>query len=120
MSVNTLQLYSQQPNGVTYCDPSDPDMIVRFKTTSAPKVIDGQRVINYITEITANDNYSVTIGDKVVVDALSARIRTSGSLHSKERLVQLLLDLAGKVAAWETENVFLGFNPVTPPVNTVS
>lgn len=119
MSVNTLALYSQQSNGVTYCDPADPDFTVRFKTTSAQKVIDGIKVQNYISEIAANDNHSIIVGTNAATDALSVRIRTSGSLHSKARLKQMLLDLAAKVDTWGTENVLIGFNPVTPPINTV-
>lgn len=119
MSVNTLQLYSQQQNGVTYCDPSDPDFIVRFKSTSSQKVIDGIKVQNYITEIAANDNHSIVIGAASATDALSVRVRTSGSLQSIPRLKQMLLDLAGKLDTWGTENVLIGFNPSTPPVNTV-
>lgn len=119
MSVTTLQLYSQQPNGVTYCDPSYPDMTVRFKTTSSQKVLDGKKVINYITEIAANDNAVIEVGGVQVVDANSVRIRTSGALQSAPRLKQMLLDLASKVDAWGDESVFLGFKPTTPPVNTV-
>lgn len=119
MSVNTLQLFSQQTNGVTYCDPSSPDYIVRFKSTSSQKVLDGKKVQNVIAEITANDNYSVVVGDASVTDALSVRIRTSGSIPSMPRLKQMLLDLAGKVDTWSTENVLIGFKPSTPPINTV-
>lgn len=119
MSVNTLSLYSQQSNGVTFCDPADPDYTVRFKFTSSPKVLDGVKAVNYICEIAANDNYIVSIGGNNVTDALSVRLRTSGSLQSVPRLKQMLLDLASRVDEWGAENVLLGFNPVTPPINTV-
>lgn len=119
MSVNTLQLYSQQSNGVTYCDPANPNFTVRFKTTSSQKVLDGLKVQNYISEIAANDNHSVVVGSQAVSDALSVRIRTSGSLHSKARIKQMLIDLAAKVDTWEGENVLIGFVPTTAPVNTV-
>lgn len=118
MSVNTLQLYSQQSNGVIYCDPVNPNFTVRFKTTSSQKVIDGSKVQNFITEIAANDNHVVTIGSINASDALSVRIRTSGSLQSMGRLEQMLLDLAAKVATWKDENVLIGFAPVTAPINT--
>lgn len=118
MSVNTLQLYSQQANGVTYCDPLNPDHTVRFKTTSSQKVIDGAKVQNFITEIAANDNHVVAVGGSNATDALSVRIRTSGSLQSMGRLSQMLLDLAAKVSTWKDENVLIGFAPVTPPSNT--
>lgn len=80
MGVSTLKLYSQQPNGVTYADPAKPGMTVRFKTTSAPKMLDGQRTTNYVTEIVANDTNDVTLGSKTVPDALSIRIRVSGAV----------------------------------------
>ena len=119
MSVNTLQLFSQQPNGVTFCDPSKPDYQVRFKTTSSQKVIDGKKAQNYITEIAANDINPISVGDAVVNDALSVRLRTSGSLQSVPRLKQMLLDLAAKLDTWGDENVLIGFKPTTLPINTV-
>jgi hypothetical protein len=119
MSANTLQLYSQQPNGVTYADPTDPDFVVRFKTTSAQKVLDGQRAQNFITEITANDSHVVTVAGKEVTDMLSVRIRTSGSLQSMDRIKQMLADLCAKVDDWTDESVLIGFKPTTPPINTV-
>lgn len=118
MSTNVLQQYSLQPNGITFSDPLNPDFIVRFKTTSSQKVLDGQRVQNYISEITSNDNHPVVIGSVTCTDALSVRIRTSGSLQSMARLKQMLNDMVAKVTAWEDENVLIGFNPVTPPINT--
>lgn len=118
MSVNALQLYSQQPNGVTYSDPLNPNMTVRFKTTSSQKVLDGKKVMNYITEIAANDTHEVLIGEQNVSDSLSVRLRTSGSLQSMDRLEQMLLDLTAKVVAWKDENVLIGFAPVTVPINT--
>lgn len=120
MSVNTLKLYSQQPNGVTYCDPLNPDFIVRFKSTSGQKVIDGNRVQNVICEISANDSHSVTIGGGTAIDALSVRVRTSGSLMSVPRLKQMLTDMVTGLDAWMDEDVLIGFNPTTPPINTVS
>lgn len=118
MSTNALQLYSQQSNGVTYCDPLNPNFTVRFKTTSSQKVIDGFKVQNFITEIAANDVNDVIIGGSSASDALSVRLRTSGSLQSMGRLEQMLLDMASKVAAWKDENVLIGFAPNTVPVNT--
>lgn len=119
MSVNTLLLFSQQPNGVTYCDPENPDFTVKFKSTSSQKVLDGKKVQNVITEIGINDNHAVAIGGVVVSDALSVRIRTSGSVPSMPRLKQMLLDAAGKLGTWSDENVLIGFKPTTPPINTV-
>lgn len=119
MTVNSLQLYSQQSNGVTYADPLNPNMTVRFKTTSAPKMLDGLRTQNFVTEIVSNDIHNVTVGSVSAPDALSVRIRTSGSVQSHARLAQMLRDLAAKFdAAWAAENVLVGFPPVTVPQNT--
>lgn len=113
-----LKLYSQQPNGVTFSDPSDPDYTVRFKTTSARKILDGQAAQNYITEITINDDHPVVIGAKTVVDTLSVRLRISGSLHSHDRLKEIVANLVSTVGDWANEDVFIGFQPTTLPVNT--
>lgn len=121
MAIRTLKLHSQQSNGVTYADPLDPDFTVRIKTTSSVKMLDGQRTTNYVTEVIVNDNHDVTIGDKIVPDALSVRIRTSGSVEGQARLKQMLSDVFGVVdPAWLGEDVLLGFQPTTPPVNTVA
>lgn len=115
---NTLKVYSRQSNGILYCDPIAPDLTVRFKTTSAPKVVDGIRLTNIIREITANDKNIVAVGDSSAGDACSVRIRTSGSTQSVPRLVQMLKDITSKVEAWDSEDVFAGFDPVTAPINT--
>lgn len=116
---NTLKVYSRQTNGVLFCDPLASDFTVRFKTTSAPKVVDGIRLTNVIREITSNDKNIVTVGDSTAGDACSVRIRTSGSTLSVPRLVQMLKDITAKVETWDGEDVFAGFDPVTPPINTV-
>jgi ubiquinone biosynthesis protein UbiJ len=117
MALANLQLYSQQSNGVTYALPEDPDCTVRFKTSSSPKTLDGKRVINYVTEITMNDSHSLTLGDDVVDDALSVRLRVSGSAESMDRLEEMVDNLSSKLDAWISENVLLGFQPTTVPVS---
>lgn len=119
MTVNTLKLYSQQNNGSTYADPLDPNMTVRFKTTSTSKNLDGQKTTNYLTEIISNDIFNITIGTKDVQDTLSVRIRVSGSVQSQARLGQMLSDLVAKIPSWIQEDVLVGFQPITPPINTV-
>jgi hypothetical protein len=119
MSQSTLQLFSQQTNGVTYADPLDPDMTVRFKTNSTPKVIDGHRTMNVKTEIISNDNFDITLGDSTVADALSVRLSVSGSVESQDRLKVMIENLCLNLTdeAWLGENVLVGFPPTTPPVN---
>lgn len=117
MALANLQLYSQQPNGVTYALPNNPNCTVRFKTSSNPKTLDGKRVTNYVTEIMMNDLHPLTLGSVTVNDALSVRIRVSGSAESMDRLVEMVSNLESKLSAWMTENVLTGFRPTTLPVS---
>lgn len=112
----TLSVKSQDNAGVTYADPAKPDTTVRFRFTNTVKQLNGVSVPNYATEIIANDNNSVTVGEVSAQDALSIRIRVSGTLMSKTRLRQLLTSLAAQLGQWETENAMQGFRPATAPV----
>jgi len=116
MSNVTLSVKTQDSAGITYGDPAKPDTTVRFRSTSAVKNLNGVNATNYLTEIIANDNNSVEIGGVPAQDALSVRIRISGTLESKARLRVLLTSLAAQCGQWETENVMQGFRPATAPV----
>lgn len=115
MASVTLSVKSQDSAGITYADPAKPDMTVRFRFNSVNKTLNGVVTPNYSTEIIANDNHSVTIGGASALDALSVRIRVSGTLESKARLRDILTSLAAQVGTWETENVMQGFRPTTAP-----
>ena len=115
----TLQLYSQQPNGVTYANPEDPNFQVRFKFSSQPKLLDGMRTTNHIAEIIVTDDVDVPLGTKTVQDAVSVRIRISGSFESQERVRDIVNSLADQLPSWAQENVFTGFTPTTTPVDPV-
>lgn len=114
--MSTLKALSQDATGVTYADPSDRGCTVRFKSTSTGKSLNGVPVTNHATEIIYNDDVDVSVGGVSAVDALSVRIRTSGSAASGTRLREILLSLAAQVGVWETEGVFVGFPPTTAPV----
>lgn len=114
----TLSVKSQENAGVTYADPAKPDTTVRFRFSSTVKQLNGVSVPNYATEIIVNDNNSITVGSVSAQDALSIRIRVSGTLLSKTRLRQLLTSAATQLGTWETENVMQGFRPATAPVIT--
>lgn len=115
MASVTLSVKSQDSSGVTYADPAKPDMTVRFRFSTINKSLNGVQVPNYATEIIANDNNSITVGGVSALDALSVRIRVSGSLDSKGRLRDILTSLAAQCGQWETENVMQGFRPATAP-----
>lgn len=115
MATVTLSVKSQDSSGITYADPAKPDATVRFRFSTVTKSLNGVQVPNYATEIIANDNNAITVGGVSAVDALSVRIRVSGSLESKGRLRDLLTSIAAKMATWETENVMQGFRPTTAP-----
>jgi len=118
MAVVTLSLQKQDATGQTYANPAKPDFTVRFKNSSARKTLNGVSVNNLMCEIVYNDNNSVTVGGVAASDAISARLRVSGVLESKTRLNQFLTGLAAQIAAWQTQNVFQGFNPTTAPAIT--
>lgn len=120
MTDRNLQLYSQQPNGVTYADPLDPDFTVRFKTNSSGKSLNGVQTVNYATEIIVNDTHGITINGIGANDALSVRVRTSGSIGSMDRLAVMLGAIASQLPTWCNENVLVGFQPTTVPFNRVS
>lgn len=121
MTTRNLQLYSRLPNGDVWADPIDPDYTVRFKTNAQPKVLDGMKTTNYVTEIIVNDNGKVSVGGLSVSDARSVRIRTSGAIESIADLKAMCSDACNQlVSAWLAENVLTGFPVTTPPSRTVS
>jgi hypothetical protein len=111
----TLQVLKTEPTGVVYADPAEPDLTVRFKNTSRAKSLSGVPTTNYTTEIIINDDNTVTIGGSDVVDALSVRIRVSGTSASAARIKELLGMAADGLEQWSDEHVFIGFTPVTAP-----
>jgi hypothetical protein len=114
----TLSVKSQDPVGITYADPAKPDTTIRFRFSNANKVLNGVSTPNYASEYIINDNNSITVGGVSALDALSIRLRVSGSLASKARLRNLLVSLAAQLGQWDTENVNQGFRPVTAPTIT--
>lgn len=111
------QVFRRDPSGVTYVNPLKPTFSVRFKTVSARKSIDGYPLQNVATDIIVNDLNTIVVGDKTIGDPLSIRIRTSGATVSMSRLKTCLLSLASQLDEWAAENVLLGFEPTTLPID---
>lgn len=114
--MSLTQLLNHNANGVTYANPADPDYTVRFKTTSSKKTVAGSILQNSVSEIIVNDSHNITVGSNSVTDNLSVRVRISGSLESRARLSEILASLAGQITTWDSENVFIGFEPTTVPL----
>lgn len=117
--MSITQLLSHDATGVTFADPIEPDFTVRFKTTRNTKSLNGVSVDNYLHEIIVNDTNPVTIGNTSANDALSVRVRISGSVNSQARLKEIVKSLAGQLPSWADENAMVGFEPVTLPINPV-
>lgn len=109
-----IKIQKIENTGVVYADPVDPDLSIRFKQTSQGKSLNGVQTLNHVTEIIINDDNQVTINGASAVDAISVRLRVSGSAASKARIKKLLGVLAS-TNAWSDEDVFNGYRPVTTP-----
>lgn len=109
-----LKIQKIEQNGVVYADPADPGLSIRFKQTEQSKSLNGVPVTNHVTEIIINDDNATTVSGADVVDAVSVRVRVSGTAQSKTRIKQLLGVLV-HTDNWADEDVFGGFRPVTVP-----
>lgn len=112
----SFQKLSGDATGVTYAESTDPDYTVRFKNSHSNKSLSGINVQNNVTEIIINDLNDVTLGSDTVPEALSIRIKVSGSYQNKARKDALLSAVAAQLPIWASENVFEGFEPSTVPV----
>lgn len=112
--MSTYSITKYESTGVLYAAPTS-NTTVRFKNTSTAKQINGVSTKNLLTEIIYNDNNAVKIADVNGTDAVSVRIRVSGSPESSVRISQILLSLASQITTWNSENVFKGFMPTTAP-----
>lgn len=115
--MSLTQALTRDANGVTFADPLDPDFTVRFKTKRSNKGLSGVNVENYLTEIIINDNEVITVGNSSATEALSVRIRVSGSAKSMPRLKSVIASVAEQLPTWVDQNVLLGFEPTTVPNN---
>jgi len=114
--MSTLTLLRQEPTGVVYADTAKPDFTVRFRNTQAQKTLNGVNTKNYLTEIIYNDGNAVTIGGVAATDAISVRLRVSGTVESAARLTVLLHSLADQIQTWDSQKVMQGFPPTSAPV----
>lgn len=113
-----FKVQKTENTGIVYADPSDPDLTFRVKHTAQGKTLGGVSVTNQLTEFIIADKNNVTLSDTVsAADALSVRLRVSGSLQSTARKQALIDALMSTLEAWATEDVLKGFNPSTVPVS---
>lgn len=112
----SLKLQRQNADGVTYADPVDPNMTVRFRNSATVKSLSGVPVENYATEIIYNDDNAITVSGVAAQDAVSIRLRVSATKESAVRVKQILTSMAAQLDEWADEAVFVGFQPESIPV----
>lgn len=113
--MSSTQLYSRSANGVTFADPVDPNYTIRFKNSQQRKSLNGVSVVNFVEEIVVNDLVNVELGKTTANDAVSVRIRISGTEASHARIKAILKSLATQLPKWADANIALGFEPQTAP-----
>lgn len=114
--MSTLKVLRNEPTGVLFADPAKPDLTVRFKTSETKKGLNGVSVQNYVEEIIVNDNNAISVGGVSAQDAISVRIRVSGTVESSSRLQAILVAISAQLPTWMAEGVLVGFRPETAPV----
>lgn len=115
MTFPVTKIKTRDAYGVTFSSPEDSDLTIRFKTNMSKKSVGGKMLTNSLSEVIYNDVNPVTVGTETVNDALSVRVRISGSTLSSDRISEVLSDIAGHLVTWDGEDVFIGFEPQTPP-----
>lgn len=110
-----IKIQKIENTGVVYSDPTDPGLSIRFKQTEQGKSLNGVPATNHVTEIIINDDNAVTVSGQSTVDAVSVRLRVSGTAYSKAR-IRALLGVLSNSQTWADEDVFGGYRPVTAPV----
>lgn len=105
-------------NGVTYANPADPDSTFRVKHSQTKKSLGKNSVQNSVTEIILNDQVAVAFGTTSENDAVSVRVRISGSQNPESiaRKRTMMKTLAKNLTTWADSDVVKGFNPDTVPV----
>lgn len=115
--MSSTQIKTRDAFGVTFADPTDPDFTVRFKTTTSNKLLNGNSIPNYVTEIIANDAVNVQLGTQTLVDNISVRVRVSGSQLSDARKKAVVKSIASQLGVWADGAVYSGFEPAVAPMN---
>lgn len=114
---SVTQLLKCDQYGPIYADPADINFTTRFKASRSVKKVQGYALDNHTLEIIYNDGNNITIGSDTVLDALSVRLRLSGSDRSAARIRAIVAQMAAQIDDWLEENAFLGFAPTTLPIN---
>lgn len=115
MALEVTAVKTRDMYGSTFAASTKPDLTVRFKTTSGLKSVSGVKLTNYLSELIYNDPNAVTIGADTVNDPVSVRLRISGSIESRARISEILVDIAANLVAWDGQDAFVGFEPTTVP-----
>lgn len=111
-----MRVLSRSATDVTFADPTDPNCTIRVKRSGGVKKIGPLSVDNNVTEVISNDTVTLSEGGTILGDdAISVRMRISGSARSKSRLLRLMNMTIAYVEALEDDGVFEGFEPTATP-----
>lgn len=112
--MTSLVQYPSKTAGITFATPESP-YTLRVVTNRTSKVIQGVRLDNFATEVIANYPNRLAVGDNEITDPVSVRIRVSGTPDSRKAVRAMIEALSAQLVQWETESVYLGFQPETAP-----
>lgn len=115
--MSDTQFLRSTPKGVVFADPASPDFRVRFDHSELTKKVGTAQTSTHITEIKVNDANTINVDGVSGTDNIAVNIRISASPESKVRVKQVLTQLCAQLPKWADENVFIGFQPTTLPVN---
>lgn len=115
--MSSTQFFKNTPKGIIFADPAKPDYRVRFDHSELTKKVGAGVTSTHITEIRINDSHDITVDGVAGADNIAISLRVSAAPESKARVKQILAELGLKAPVWSNENVFVGFQPTTLPVN---
>lgn len=115
MAVTPLVIKDREATGLVFGLPADPELYVRFKKGKTRKnLANNVQTDNHTIEIIAGNEVPVQIDGIATREIVSMKLRISGSAYSLAE-IKKLASVLGNLQTWLTENVAIGYDPVTVP-----
>lgn len=115
--MSSTQFFRNTPKGIIFADPAKSDYRVRFDHSELPKKVGTSNTLTHITEIRINDANDIIVDGVAGTDNIAISLRVSAAPESKARVKSILTQLGLQAPVWSDENVLVGFQPTTLPVN---